>query len=169
MNRFARVTVVVSALSLGAMLSGCESFDPTDIFSSDMFSTKRKLPGDRKAVFPDGTPGVDQGVPRELVKGYQPPSEPEPPQPPQAQAEEPKAKPKPKPRPQVVAKPVPAEPSESASAAARPAQTQRPEPPQAQQQPQRSQPAAGGWPGSSQQPQGQVAWPDPPATGTFSR
>jgi len=33
-------------------------------------------------VFPEGTPGVPQGVPQELVKGYQPPAEPDP----QAQA-----------------------------------------------------------------------------------
>jgi hypothetical protein len=160
MNCFARVTVAAWALSLGLMLAGCESFDPTDIFSADMFSTKKKLQGERKPVFPEGTPGVAQGVPHELVKGYQPPTEPEPVQ---AQPDEAKAKPKAKPRPKVVAKSAPADQSTAPAASSRPA-----DPPQAQQTPQRPQPATGGWPGSPQ-PQGQVAWPDPPAPGTFSR
>ena len=61
--------------SLGAHAGrAAKRFDPTDIFSSDMFDTKKKLPGDRRAVFPEGTPGVSQGVPQELVKGYQPPA-----------------------------------------------------------------------------------------------
>ena len=73
MNRFARATLAASALSLGLMLAGCESwdqFDPTDLFSSDIFVTKKKLPGERQPVFPEGTPGVPQGVPAELVKGH---------------------------------------------------------------------------------------------------
>ena len=148
MNRFARAAAVASVLSLAPVLSGCESFDPTDIFSSDMFGSKKKLPGERKAVFPEGTPGVSQGVPQELVKGYQP-TEPEPPQ---AAAEpEEKPKPKPKPKPKVVAKPAPAEEPPRASLTVRPSQ-----PPQ-------QQPVTGGWPGTSQS-QGQAAWPDPPST-----
>jgi hypothetical protein len=155
MNRFARAAAVASVLALAPMLSGCESFDPTDIFSSDMFGSKKKLPGERKAVFPEGTPGVSQGVPQELVKGYQP-TEPEPPQ---AAAEpEEKAKPKPKPKPKVVAKPAPAEEPPRASVTVRPSQQQFPDPPPQQRQ----QPATGGWPGTSQS-QGQVAWPDPPS------
>jgi hypothetical protein len=75
MNRFARVALTATALSLGLMLAGCESFDPTSLFDSDIFSTKKKLPGERKPVFPEGTPGVPQGVPPDLVKGYQPPPE----------------------------------------------------------------------------------------------
>src|SRR5262245_34164052 len=144
MHRFARMAAVASALSLGVMLTGCETFDPTDIFNADMFSTKKKLQGERKPVFPEGTPGVSQGVPQELVKGYQPPTEPEPAQ---AAPEEPKAKPKPKPK--TAAKPAPP-PEERVPATA--AQ---------QQQPPRPQPAAGGW--GSQQSQGGVAWPDPPS------
>jgi hypothetical protein len=149
MNHFARVTLVVSALSL--TLAGCGSFDtsgfdPTEIFSADMFNTKKKLQGDRRAVFPEGTPGVSQGVPQDLVKGYQPPTEPAPVA---AQPEEPKAKPKPKPR--TVARPAPPPPEERAptATAARPSQPQ---------------PAAGGWPGSAQPQGGGVAWPDPPST-----
>ena len=164
MNRFARVAVVLSALSLGATLTGCDTFDPTDIFSSDMFSTKRKLAGERRPVFPEGTPGVDAGRSAGAGQRIPAPSEPEPAQ---AQAEEPKAKPKPKPK--TVTRPLPAEPDEPAtSGTVRPAQAQRPDSPTQRQQPQRPQAATGGWPGSPQ-PQGQVAWPDPPAPGTFSR
>src|ERR1700680_677656 len=105
MNRFARVTLTASALSLGLLLAGCESFDPTAIFDSELFNTKKKLPGERKPVFPEGTPGVPQGVPQELVKGYQAPAaEPEPEK--QATVEPEKPKPKPKPKPKLVAKPV---------------------------------------------------------------
>ena len=167
MNRFARVAVIVPVLSLTLALAGCETFDPTDVFNSDFFSTKKKLQGERKPVFPEGTPGVPQGVPQELVKGYQPAPEPE-----QAAVapEEPKPKPKPKPRPKVVAKP----PEQSGPTAvtvrpsgSQPAAPQWPDPPQAQQRPQ--QPAAAPWPNSPQQPAGQVAWPDPPAPGSFAR
>jgi hypothetical protein len=72
MNRFARIGFAVLALSLGVLLAGCEGFDPTSFMDSDFFNTKKRLPGERKAVFPEGTPGVTQGVPKEMVKGYQP-------------------------------------------------------------------------------------------------
>src|SRR6516225_6629912 len=103
MNRIVRITITATALSLGLLLAGCDSFDPTAIFDSEIFNTKKKLPGERKPVFPEGTPGVSKGVPPELVKGYQPPAE----EPPQAAVPEPKAeaKPKPKPKPKVAAKP----------------------------------------------------------------
>jgi hypothetical protein len=56
---------------LGLALSGCggkmNSFDPTDWL--DFLDTKKPLPGNRKPVFPDGVPGVEQGVPKELYKG----------------------------------------------------------------------------------------------------
>jgi hypothetical protein len=104
MRRFARTAIVVAALSLG--LAGCGNFDPTDIFNSEMLNPKKKLPGERKPVFPEGTPGISQGVPAELVKGYQQPTEPEPVA---AQPEE-KAKSKPKPKPKVVSRPAPAAP-----------------------------------------------------------
>ena len=35
----------------------------------DWLDTKKKLPGERKPVFPDGVPGLEQGVPKELYKG----------------------------------------------------------------------------------------------------
>ena len=112
MNRFARIGLTVVALSLGVLLAGCEGFDPTSFMDSDFFNTKKRLPGERKAVFPEGTPGVTQGVPKELVKGYEPAAQVQEPEPTaQAQPAEPtpeakaEAKPKPKPKPKVVAKP----------------------------------------------------------------
>jgi hypothetical protein len=154
MIRIARIALTVSALSLGLGLAGCESFDPTSIFDSDFFSTKKKLQGERRPVFPEGTPGVQQGVPAELVKGYQPTEQADPSAQQTTQTAEPKpeAKPKPKPKPKVVAKPKP-EPSAAQAQPAQAEQTPWPDPPR--------QPTAGGWPGSAQ-PSGQVAWPEPP-------
>jgi hypothetical protein len=159
MNRVARAALTVSALSLGLLLAGCESFDPTNILDLEIFNTKKKLPGERHPVFPEGTPGVPQGVPQELVKGYQAPPE----EPPQAAAAPVEAKPKPKPK--VVAKPkdeskptaITVRPSQGQSQAQSQGQTQWPDPPAPQRQP-----ATGAWP-SSPQPSGGVAWPDPPA------
>ena len=96
--RCRRIVLTASLLSLGLMLGGCESFDPTE-----WFNTKKPLPGDRKEVFPGGVPGVSQGVPPELVEGYKPSAEP----PPQVAEEKPKLKPKakPKPKPQQAAEP----------------------------------------------------------------
>ena len=79
MNRFARVALSASMLSASTLLVGCgsfdpSSFDPTAVFDMEIFNTKKKLPGARKPVFPEGTPGVPQGVPQELVKGYQDPA-----------------------------------------------------------------------------------------------
>src|SRR5437868_6209697 len=61
---------VVAALS-GA-LAGCgggglSNFDPSDLL--DWMDTKKKLPGERKPVFPEGVPGLEQGVPKDLYKG----------------------------------------------------------------------------------------------------
>jgi hypothetical protein len=151
MRNLARVGLTAGVLCLGLALGGCENFDPTAIFDAEIFNTKKPLPGDRRPVFPEGTPGVPQGVPPELVRGYQAPAEPEA-APKQATTEptEPKPKPKAKPKPKVVAKPA------DQSAPAR--ETSRPtQPPQAQQAP-----AASAWPGSAR-PSGGTAWPDPPA------
>src|SRR5258705_2468401 len=61
---------VVIALSSGP-LAGCSggmrSLDPSDL--PDWLDTKKKLPGERKPVFPEGVPGLEQGVPKELYKG----------------------------------------------------------------------------------------------------
>jgi hypothetical protein len=151
MNRTARIALTALALSLGLALAGCESFDPTSIMDNDFFSTKKKLEGTRQPVFPEGTPGVPQGVPAELVKGYQPPAEPEP----VRRAEPVEAKPKPKPKPKIVAKrkeeTPPTAVTVAPSSSPAPASTGWPDPP-------RPQP-----PAAPTTPTGGVAWPDPPA------
>ena len=55
-----------AALSLGACSStGDFEMDPAYWFPDG----KKKLPGDRREVFPGGVPGVTQGVPPEMIKG----------------------------------------------------------------------------------------------------
>src|SRR5689334_23926468 len=59
---------VLIALSgaLGGCSGGLANFDPSDML--DWLDTKKKLPGERKAVFPEGVPGLEQGVPKDLYK-----------------------------------------------------------------------------------------------------
>ncbi len=66
-----RLIAITVLAAISVTLAGCGSgdFDPTDMM--DWFDTKKKIPGDRKPVFPDGVPGVEQGVPKELYKGAQ--------------------------------------------------------------------------------------------------
>ena len=65
---FRRGLLTVAGLTLGLSVAGCGSFDPTD-----WFSNKKPIPGDRRAVFPEGVPGVAQGIPPELKRGDEPP------------------------------------------------------------------------------------------------
>jgi hypothetical protein len=157
-------------LALGLMLGACTAggqFDPTELVSSDIFNTKKKISGDREPVFPQGVPGAETGVPPDLVKGYQPP-----PEAPaiadngaeataKAAAAAEKPKPKPKPRPKIAK--APAQQAQdpiwdqkgAPQAAGRPAQSAWP----AQSAP----PAQGNWPAPP--PTGQAAqtnWPAPP-------
>jgi hypothetical protein len=176
MNRCARTLLLASMLVLP--LVGCSSWDPTDIFDNSFFNPKKPLPGERKELFPQGTPGVQQGVPPELVKGYQPAAtETQATVQPEAAPEESKPKPKAKPKPKVVVQqparqptavtvrppqttagsPWPDAPApRSPSPAAAPA-SPWPDPPQTGQ-PQSAAPAPGGF-----------AWPDPPKPGATSR
>lgn len=58
------------AVVLVTTLGGCSSmpsFDPSDML--DFLDTKKRAPGERKPVFPEGVPGISQGVPKELIKG----------------------------------------------------------------------------------------------------
>jgi hypothetical protein len=172
MAKARRCMLVVAALCAGLGLSGCANgnfdLDPTTWFPDG----KKKLPGERREVFPDGVPGVTQGIPPELVRGnsaQQTAQDPAlaPAQEQQQQAQ-PQAQEKPKPRPKKVARPRPAPEPEAdeqpAARAAQPAPRQQAQPassgawpaPQAQQQQQQQAPAAG-------------AWPAPPAAGTFTR
>jgi hypothetical protein len=68
-QRLIAATVVIA---LSVVLAGCSSnfgtnFDPSDLL--DFLDTKKKLPGERKPVFPEGVPGLEQGVPKDLYKG----------------------------------------------------------------------------------------------------
>jgi predicted small lipoprotein YifL len=68
-KRLISLTVLVA---LSGALAGCggggmSNFDPADLL--DFLDTKKKLPGERKPVFPEGVPGLEQGVPKDLYKG----------------------------------------------------------------------------------------------------
>ena len=71
MRRSQRLIAAAVLVSLSGVLAGCSdslsNWDPTDLL--DFLDTKKKLPGERKPVFPDGVPGLEQGVPKELYKG----------------------------------------------------------------------------------------------------
>jgi hypothetical protein len=176
----ARRTAVVRvglALAVAAAMAACTpggQFDPTEMLSSDVFSSKKKLPGEREPVFPNGVPGAETGVPPDLVKGYQPPpgaedadsaaqpvmvggDKPRPRSGASAEAK-PKSKPKPKPKPAVAQSThQPAhDPAFDRAPAGNPGgQAAFPNP-------------SGG--GGAPQAQGsQPNWPAPPATGTSSR
>jgi hypothetical protein len=91
-----------AALALVLVIAGCSKggqFDPSELFNSDTFDSKKKLTGEREPLFPDGVPGTTTGVPADLVKGYQAPPEPVTASTaPVAEAQKPKPKPKPKPK-----------------------------------------------------------------------
>src|SRR5271170_3364450 len=77
-RRISPLVWIGSALAFGLALGACTAggqFDPTEVLSSDVFSTKKKLAGEREPLFPNGVPGAETGVPPDLVKGYQPPPE----------------------------------------------------------------------------------------------
>ena len=149
-HRFALTVLFASTLAVS--LGGCASIsdftiDPTEWFDGDWFGNKKKLPGERRPVFPEGVPGVTKGIPPELKKGYQESPEPDVAvvaQPTQAAAvrdEKPKQKAKAKPKPKVAAKPAPQDDDSPPTQVT----VRRP-------------PGAGG-----QQP-GASPWPDPPST-----
>src|ERR1700676_5626153 len=72
MRRSQRLIALAVVIALSGALAGCggggmSSFDPSDLL--DFLDTKKKLPGERKPVFPEGVPGLEQGVPKHLYKG----------------------------------------------------------------------------------------------------
>ena len=158
MRRIHRIVFLITLAAALPALSGCADFDADklDIFG---LNEKKKLPGERKAIFPEGVPGVTQGIPPEYIRGNQPPPE-------TAQAipvepEKPAAKPtkktatftqdeKPKRKP----KPRPASAQQQQQAPAGQQQQPAPWPEQAPAQSSSS---------------GSAPWPAAPAPGTFSR
>jgi hypothetical protein len=186
MTSLMRIILVSSVLTLP--LSGCASvsdaLDPTEWFSGEFFNTKKKLPGDRKAVFPQGVPGVSQGIPSDLVKGNQQPpvesgfavTETQSVSPPPraaatgrtaartdaanadtAKPEEFQPAPREKAKPKPKPKPATAERQPPAQAPSSASARRAPPEPQQAEQPQRSQRSQQAGSG------GGVQWPDPPA------
>ena len=164
MRSISRIVIFTALVLTAPVLSGCADFDidKLDILG---LNEKKKLPGDRKPVFPEGVPGVTQGIPPEYIKGNQPPQDtamapaaaPEANTPPAAAAApqlakqsatvDPNDEPKPKIRKPKVAKQklIP---------------DQSPKPAQTQQQQDQQQPP---------QQSSTAPWPAAPQTGTFSR
>ncbi|HET6839169.1 MAG TPA: hypothetical protein VFH41_05475 [Bradyrhizobium sp.] len=162
MRRSQRLIASVVLLALSGALGGCSSgfgnWDPSDLL--DIFDTKKKLPGERKPVFPDGVPGLEQGVPKELYKGAgqtdqqnpQAAAVTPPPEVPKSTSAKSKGKSKPAVAPDTAAAPDPnAAPEEDASAAGVPPapkpkkvarkRTTAPPPDQTASQPDQSMPA----------------------------
>ena len=99
-----RTILSAATVALSLALIGCDTADTLDKLS-DMIpfgESKKPLPGERKEVFPQGVPGVPQGVPPDMVKGNQP-AEAAPA--PQQAAAPPSPAEKPKPKKKVQAKP----------------------------------------------------------------
>src|SRR5579863_9194987 len=73
MRRLKRLIAASVLVALSGAVAGCSSgmssFDPMDWL--DWIDTKKKVQGDRKPVFPEGVPGLEQGVPKSLYKGAQ--------------------------------------------------------------------------------------------------
>lgn len=174
---------LIVALALGFAVAGCaQSQDAVDGVQNALHnfnpfgSNKKPLPGERKALFPEGVPGVQQGVPPELTRGNQPQPGQEPlvadkpaAEKPAAQAAKPRTR-----RVRTTAAP-PAEPRPQRTRRAAPRPNDPPAdgvwpPPQASRQtPAAPAPAAppaaaqsqGGWQPPAAQPVPTI-WPDPP-------
>ena len=170
MRRMHRIVLLAGLVALAPVLAGCEDFD-IDKFDFLHLNEKKKLPGDRKDLFPQGVPGVTQGIPPEYLRGNQP--QPDTAQAPGAEPDkaaspaapapsaktaaveptaEPKPKPKRKPKPRGQISVQPASQSQGDGQ-----QQTAPWPDSAPQQP------------ASGQGTGTAPWPSAPAPGTFSR
>lgn len=117
MHRVKQIIFGASVFAFALTLGGCESFDMPEFFNA-----KKPLPGERRAVFPEGVPGAPSGVPAELIKGNQATAEATGAVPGQGAKPEPaktEEKPKPKPIPKMVQKPAAA--PKQATAEAKPA------------------------------------------------
>jgi hypothetical protein len=165
MPSIVRRASVMVLLAAGLGLAGCE-----DQKLLELFDNKAKISGKRVPVFPDGVPGVQQGVPPELMQGYQAQAE----QQSQAatataQAEKAAAEEKKRaaeerrraaaerPKPKRVAQP----PAQQRQTQPEPAPTAQSEPPQRQPT---SAPLADRWPTAQQEPPPRQALPQQSAT-----
>lgn len=170
-GRSRRLIVATALVAIAGVLSGCggggmSGFDPSDLF--DFLDTKKKLPGDRKPVFPEGVPGLEQGVPKDLYRGARASANtaaPEPPPPPPV-AEPPKRRTAATPRRQ----PVQQEPPDGDAAAAEEgvAATPPAPPPPRRRAVQQQQPQAQQQP-VQQQSSAPPPFPAPLPSGSFSR
>ncbi|HKA76079.1 MAG TPA: hypothetical protein VKD19_03125 [Pseudolabrys sp.] len=175
MRAVRRIVMLAVLATFTSALAACSDFD-TDKLDVFGLNEKKKLPGERKELFPGGVPGVTQGIPPEFVKGNQPPPDTAQALPSDAAAAEadkktaavePEQKPKPKraPKPQTASRPptqitVPRAPQDAAQ------QQQTPWPQQDQQPaPQQGQSP---WPAQGQT-NATAPWPSSPQPGTFSR
>ncbi len=70
MRRTYRAVLMAGLVALAPVLAGCENFD-LDQLDFLHLNEKKKLPGERKELFPNGVPGVTQGIPPEYLKGNQ--------------------------------------------------------------------------------------------------
>jgi hypothetical protein len=154
-----RAILTAAALASSLALAGCDTlggFDPLDKLSEldIMGSSKTPLQGQRRAVFPEGVPGVPQGVPPDMVKGYQPPPE--------------------APPPVIEAKPAKPKPKKTASAPAAPRKPRpQPQEQQAEQAPAQrttTQPVNQSAGGTQTMPGAAPTWPTnaPPAPGPWT-
>ena len=156
------IALLAAFVAVTSALTACSDFDPDklDVFG---LNEKKKLPGDRKELFPQGVPGVTQGIPPEYMKGNQPaPDTALTPPPGQTAAAEPEQKPKPKrpPKPRTVSQP--------AQVTIQPAPQQQPPPwPQQAQQPAQQQ-TQSPWPAQGQN-NASDPWPTSPQPGTVAR
>lgn len=169
MRSLHRILVLTVLAVLAGSMSACTNFDPDklDVFG---LNEKKKLPGERREVFPGGVPGVTQGIPPEYLKGNQPPADAaEAPAGEQAKektaAVEPEPAPKPKPKAKRTAKPRTA--SQPTQVTVQPQQQQAAPWPQQNQQPAQQQSQAP-WPAQGQTNTA-APWPSSPSPGTFSR
>jgi hypothetical protein len=142
-----RTILSAAMVALSFALVGCETSDMVDKLSDliPFGDNKKPLPGERKEVFPQGVPGVPQGMPPEMVKGNQPPPEATPPPQPAA-APPPAEKPKPKKKVQAKPKAPPSAPPGPSAQTVPPTESTMPPPPSSTWPPP-MQPASG-WPGS---------------------
>jgi hypothetical protein len=67
MRRRHRIVLAATLVALASLLAGCEGFD-TEKFDIFGMNDKQKLKGERKQLFPEGVPGVTQGLPPEYLR-----------------------------------------------------------------------------------------------------